>query len=58
MNLKWMIDGVSNCNPLWPFCCPNICFLYVEYTFGGILHNTRYARVRSVGNTAYDHMSL
>jgi hypothetical protein len=27
MNLKWMIDGVSNHNLLWPFCCPNILIL-------------------------------
>ena len=34
MNLKWMIDGVSNHNPLWPFCFPNtfilMCRIYIR----------------------------
>jgi hypothetical protein len=34
MNMKWMVDGVSNHNPLRPFCCPNIliltCRIYIR----------------------------
>lgn len=39
MNLKWVVDGVSNHNALWPFChgCSNIfilaCRIYIRGDF-------------------------
>jgi hypothetical protein len=55
MNLKWVVDGVSDHSSLFPLCVLSL-LARVECKSGGILHSTRYACFRSVGNAVHKHM--
>ena len=42
MNLKWVVDGVSNYSPLFYIYAPTPQLAYLECAIGAILHGTRY----------------